>query len=189
MSGPKSLCISHAVHRGAFCQFPFRWIYYCHSSKSNGKKTGKTNLCVLVVYSNMCNRISMLKILYIMRTTIWWGKWFYHPINFLFFRNNSNPQWNSIDQKLVPICFTATYTVCIISEVIRVSECSTCIDYIDVVTELPCLFPGLIWPFFDFQMSWIHTLKWVNQVIKMLSTVNNVYLNFLFFNNNSNGEL
>ena len=121
----------------------------------------------------------------IMRT-IWWGKWFYHPINFLFFHNNLNPQWNSIGQKLVPICFTATYTFRIISEVIRVSECSTCIDYIDVVTELPCLFPGLIWPFFDFQMSWIHTLKWVNQVIKMLSTVNNVYLNFLFFNNNSN---
>ena len=33
-------------HRGAFCQFPFRWIYYCHSSKSNGKETGKTHLCV-----------------------------------------------------------------------------------------------------------------------------------------------
>ena len=22
------------LHRGTFCQFPFRWIYYCHSSKS-----------------------------------------------------------------------------------------------------------------------------------------------------------
>ena len=31
-----------AVHRGAFCQ----WIYYCHSSKSTWKETGKTHLCV-----------------------------------------------------------------------------------------------------------------------------------------------
>ena len=30
-------------HRGAFCQFPFRWIYYCHSTKS----TGKTHLCAV----------------------------------------------------------------------------------------------------------------------------------------------
>ena len=29
------------MHRGAFCQFPFRLIYYCHSSS---KETGKTNL-------------------------------------------------------------------------------------------------------------------------------------------------
>ena len=33
------------VHRGAFCQFPFRWIYYCHSSKSTGKETDKMHLC------------------------------------------------------------------------------------------------------------------------------------------------
>ena len=24
--------LSYALYRGAFCQFPFRWIYYCHSS-------------------------------------------------------------------------------------------------------------------------------------------------------------
>ena len=30
-----------------FCQFLFRWIYYCHSSKSTGKETGKTHLCAL----------------------------------------------------------------------------------------------------------------------------------------------
>ena len=35
------------LHRGAFCQFPFRRIYYCHSSKSTGKETGKTHLCAL----------------------------------------------------------------------------------------------------------------------------------------------
>ena len=37
-----------ALHRGAFCQFPFQWIYHCHSSKSIGKETGKTHLCALV---------------------------------------------------------------------------------------------------------------------------------------------
>ena len=36
-----------AVHRDAFCQFPFRWIYYCHSSKPTGKETGKMHLCAL----------------------------------------------------------------------------------------------------------------------------------------------
>ena len=33
-----------ARHRGAFWQFPFRLIYYCHSSKPTGKETGKTHL-------------------------------------------------------------------------------------------------------------------------------------------------
>ena len=35
------------VHRSAFCQFSFRWIYYCHSSKSTGKETEKMHLCVV----------------------------------------------------------------------------------------------------------------------------------------------
>ena len=35
------------VHRGAFCHFSFQWIYYCHSSKSIGKETGKKHLCAL----------------------------------------------------------------------------------------------------------------------------------------------
>ena len=30
------------LHRGAFCQLPFRWVYYCNSSKTTGKETGKT---------------------------------------------------------------------------------------------------------------------------------------------------
>ena len=34
--------------RGAFCQFPFWWIYYCHSSESTGKETGKKHLCALL---------------------------------------------------------------------------------------------------------------------------------------------
>ena len=32
------------VHSGAFCQFLFRWITYCHSSKTIGKETGKMHL-------------------------------------------------------------------------------------------------------------------------------------------------
>ena len=35
------------VHRGAFCQFTLRWIYYCLSSKSTGKETGKTHRCAV----------------------------------------------------------------------------------------------------------------------------------------------
>ena len=35
------------LHRGASCKFPFRWIYYCHSTKSTGKNTGKTHLYAL----------------------------------------------------------------------------------------------------------------------------------------------
>ena len=34
------------LHRGAFCQFLFRWIYYGHSSKSTGKKTGIIYVCM-----------------------------------------------------------------------------------------------------------------------------------------------
>ena len=37
------------VHRGAFCQFSFRWIYYYGSDKSNGKETEKTHLCLCAV--------------------------------------------------------------------------------------------------------------------------------------------
>ena len=36
-----------ALHRGAFCQFPFWWIYYYGSNKSIGKETGKTHLCAM----------------------------------------------------------------------------------------------------------------------------------------------
>ena len=35
--GSRSSSNNKAVHRGVFCQFLFRWIYYCHSSKSTGK--------------------------------------------------------------------------------------------------------------------------------------------------------
>ena len=43
-----------AVHRGAFCQFPFQWIYYCYSSKSTRKKSGKTHLCAVVYILKIC---------------------------------------------------------------------------------------------------------------------------------------
>ena len=38
------------VHWGAFFKFIFRWIHYCHSSKSTGKETGKTHLCVVLYW-------------------------------------------------------------------------------------------------------------------------------------------
>ena len=47
-----------ALHRDAFSQFPFRWIYYCHNSKSNIKETGKTNICTLaeiLTYKDLIN--------------------------------------------------------------------------------------------------------------------------------------
>ena len=36
------------LHRGAFCQFPFRQIYYYGSNKSTGKETEKRHLCELL---------------------------------------------------------------------------------------------------------------------------------------------
>ena len=35
------------VHSGAFCQFPFRWIYYYGNNKSSEKVTGKTHPCAV----------------------------------------------------------------------------------------------------------------------------------------------
>ena len=47
------------LHRDAFCQFLFRWIYYCYNSKSTGKETGKTHLCALCctvyTFTMVCN--------------------------------------------------------------------------------------------------------------------------------------
>jgi hypothetical protein len=53
------------------CQFLVRWIYYCHSSESTGKQTGKTNLCVMsITYSSISayfqflnNKMVVLKVL------------------------------------------------------------------------------------------------------------------------------
>ena len=38
------------MHRGAFVQFSFRWIYYYGSNKSTRKETGKTHLCALAFH-------------------------------------------------------------------------------------------------------------------------------------------
>ena len=49
------------VQRGAFCQFPFRWIYYYGSNKSTGNETGKTHLCgVHCSVKRLCVRIIAL---------------------------------------------------------------------------------------------------------------------------------
>ena len=47
------------MHRGAFWQLPFRWIYYCHSSKSTGKETGKTHLCAMVRFDEKLSSVNL----------------------------------------------------------------------------------------------------------------------------------
>ena len=51
--------LGEPIHRGAFCQFPFRWIYYCHSIKSSGKETGKIHLCAMLQKSIKMQRKPM----------------------------------------------------------------------------------------------------------------------------------
>ena len=55
------------MHRGAIFQFLFQWIYYCHSSKSNGKETGKTHLCA------MTSQLNFLNDLHVLRLVEWYG--------------------------------------------------------------------------------------------------------------------
>ena len=50
----KKLTLNVLVHRGVFCQFPFRWIYYNGSNKSTGKEIGKNHLCVVYQYCIEC---------------------------------------------------------------------------------------------------------------------------------------
>ena len=47
VSGQIRSSYQETLHRGAFCQFPFRWIYYYGSNKSTGKEIGKTHLSAL----------------------------------------------------------------------------------------------------------------------------------------------
>ena len=54
-------CLWHTLHRGALCQFPFRWVYYYGSNKSTGKETVKTHLCAVYFF---------LFTLYILHTSI-----------------------------------------------------------------------------------------------------------------------
>ena len=49
------------VHQVAFYQCPFRWIYKCHSSKSAGKETGKTNLCAVEASEDVIDRKIVFK--------------------------------------------------------------------------------------------------------------------------------
>ena len=48
------ICDIESMHRGAFCQFSFRWIYYYGSNKSTGKETGKTHLYAMVEFVIFC---------------------------------------------------------------------------------------------------------------------------------------
>ena len=49
---PVRSALRRTPHRGAICQFLFRWVFYYHNSKSTGKKTGKTHLCAPVCNFN-----------------------------------------------------------------------------------------------------------------------------------------
>ena len=57
----EKLCLRHkgkTLHRGAFCQFTFQWIYHCHIRKSTGKETCKTYLCALL---GIVNKVFVFK--------------------------------------------------------------------------------------------------------------------------------
>ena len=60
-----TLTIFCPFHRGAFCKFPFRCIYYYGSNKSTGKETGKTHFCAVLSKKRFkSNEESMLAALF-----------------------------------------------------------------------------------------------------------------------------
>ena len=85
-----------AVHRDAFCQSLFHWIYYCHSSKTTGKETVKTHLCTLVWSLNPVNG-----------TTTCDGTWNKYECSSEYFHTFSDKLWaKSGNSKLVKFFFT-----------------------------------------------------------------------------------
>ena len=57
---------SLSVHRGAFCQFLFLWIYYYGSNKFTGKETGKMHLCAVgraIVVKSSTNYQAVVRII------------------------------------------------------------------------------------------------------------------------------
>ena len=48
------------LHRGAFCQSSFRWIYCYGSNKSTGKGTGKLHLCECMELKNVFNKKAII---------------------------------------------------------------------------------------------------------------------------------
>ena len=63
------------LHNGAFCKFPFRWIYYYSSNESTGKETGKKHLCALVgcklgIYTNIHLTFLIYLLVHFDKTTI-----------------------------------------------------------------------------------------------------------------------
>ena len=67
--------VDTALHRGAFWHFPFRWIYYCRSSKPIGKETGKTHLCALLM--EKWERTLIIRQFFYDSKTLWmsWTSW------------------------------------------------------------------------------------------------------------------
>ena len=83
------------LHRGAFCQFPFRWIYYCHSSVVNPpeRKLAKRT-------SVDCDKLVNFDMITSYRNTtyITWNSW--RSWKILIFRINSDSKFYNYDQKL-----------------------------------------------------------------------------------------
>ena len=68
-------CVSSPtpLHKGAFFQFLFRWIHYCHSSKSTGKETGKTHLCALVEFFDLVWREKSVVYFFVFVVSHWYS--------------------------------------------------------------------------------------------------------------------
>ena len=67
--------INTTMHRSAFCQSSFWWIYYWrNSSISTGKETGKTHLCAMFRDQFLClTKVSdqNISIYFLLRVAIW----------------------------------------------------------------------------------------------------------------------
>ena len=61
-SPPNKVLQCTEVHRGAFCQFTLRCIYYYGSNKSTGKETGKMHLCVMQYIDRILQKVTLRKL-------------------------------------------------------------------------------------------------------------------------------
>ena len=73
------------MHRGAFCQFPFRWIYYYGSNKSTGKENWQ-NTPLWLTNSNFQRCKFLVKSLERMFLKFWFVFTLVQPLNLFIFR-------------------------------------------------------------------------------------------------------
>ena len=72
----------NAMHRGAFCQFPFRWIYHYDSNEYTGKETEKNTS---VLWGESINEIDL------QHSSTQWLKSFIESIRNIFQYNGVKP--------------------------------------------------------------------------------------------------